>query len=369
MSGTDRTRSLRIAYLADPTSIHTARWVREFKDRGHECKVFTTRMPGEPLIEWVELLGREGFPGRLDLTVVRSLRCHLRLFQPHILHVHYALDYGAWAAASLFRPYVVTCWGSDIYVAPSLSRLERQKVVWGLHHASLVTADSLDLCRAAAKLGARRVQQIVIGVETSRFRPVTERPVNDVPVILSTRRLEPDYRVAVLVEAAAALKSYGMAFRLLIASFGSQLERLRRQVNDLGLSDRVELLGKVTDDEMLCLYQMSDVYVSVPVSDGTSVSLLEAMSCGLPVVASDIPANREGLGAGSPLLVPCANPHALADALASLLESPSTRRLLGMANRNRVVRDGNWSASMDRTESLYASLAFATDPEAQGGRI
>ena len=78
------------------------------------------------------------------------------------------------------------------------------------------------------------------------------------------------------------------------------MPHLRELVEQLGLNDRVDFLGHLDGEPALAAaYQRADLYVTVSESDGASVALLEAMACGLPVVATDIPANREWLTQGS----------------------------------------------------------------------
>jgi glycosyltransferase involved in cell wall biosynthesis len=96
------------------------------------------------------------------------------------------------------------------------------------------------------------------------------------------------------------------------------------------------------------------VAVSVPESDATSVSLLESMACGLAVVASDLPANRQWL----PLdcLVPVGNADALAAALVRLQLDDGHAAELATQNATRMVREGSRDAQMDRADALYRRL-------------
>jgi glycosyltransferase involved in cell wall biosynthesis len=351
---------MKIAFVGNPASVHVQRWVAEFIRRGHECRVFVVDQVQACEFETV-LLDGAGRGGLLGITErVRDLRRKLREFDPDVLHAHYALDYGTWAALSGFHPFILTLWGSDVLLAPGLSWLSRWKVKRALASADLITGDSADLLSAAeslARVPADRLVRLVMGVDTECLQPVAEPLQNPEPIILSTRRLEPLYRHDDLLRAASLLASDCIPFQLVVSSYGTAEEQLRALSKDLGLEARVTFTGRLAEEELLALYHRADIYVTVPETDGTSVSLLEAMACGLPVVASDLPSNREWLV--SDQLVPVGRPEVLAASLRSLIEDQESRRAIGIRNRRVVVESGNWRSEMDRMERLYETLRGA----------
>jgi glycosyltransferase involved in cell wall biosynthesis len=291
------------------------------------------------------------------LLRVSALRRLLREFAPDVVHAHYALDYGTWAALAGVRPLVVTCWGSDLFVAPQRSWVSRWKVRRALRDADVVTADSDDLLECAAALGAAvdGLTKVVFGADTTVFLPGDTSPCP--PVILSTRKLAPIYRIGDVILAAAKLKSDGHQFELVVSSSGPLSDELRELATAHGLDDAVRFTGRVDDAELVRLYRGATIYVSVPESDGTSVSLLEAMSCSLPVVASDLAANREWLAEQGDPLVPVGDVPALAAGLVRLLESDEERQRLGRANRAVVESRGDWRSEMNRMQAMYEELA------------
>lgn len=352
---------MRIAYIGNPTTVHIQRWVREFARRGHDCRLFAPAGPDLAGTDAVPI-GEAGRTG-VSSTVIRllDLRAHLHRFRPDVLHAHYALGYGTWAALSGFRPMVVTCMGSDLLVAPEQSWKSRLKVQLAMRRADLVTVNAGHLGSAAVRLGAApaRVARVVQGVFPDIFRPAPRAVGTDGPVILSTRHFHPVYRIADLVTAAVRLVRQGLAFRLLLAGRGPEEPALRAQVHRLGLDDRVTFLGQLDSELTLAAaYQGADLYVSVSESDGASVALLEAMACGLPVVATDIPANREWLtpGSGNPL-VRVGDDADIASGLAHFLKHPELGAPVGERNHRLALRSANWPVEMDRMEAHYRRLA------------
>jgi len=114
------------------------------------------------------------------------------------------------------------------------------------------------------------------------------------------------------------------------------------------------------------------VSVSVPLSDATSVAMLESMACGLAVLASDLPANREWLGDNEGLWVPVAGgdtvaASALAAALQALWQDGARARRLGQSHAARIQHDGRRETQMDAMAALYKRLLVEAGREGRKG--
>jgi glycosyltransferase involved in cell wall biosynthesis len=147
----------------------------------------------------------------------------------------------------------------------------------------------------------------------------------------------------VLLDAAARMHA---PFHVRIVGAGPQRDALERQIEELGLGDRVELAGPRTHDELPAEYAAADVVVVPSVADATGDRdglpnvVLEAMSCGRPVVGSDIGAVSSAVVDGrTGVLVAPGDAAALAGALEFLVDQPALRVRLGHGARARVERD------------------------------
>jgi glycosyltransferase involved in cell wall biosynthesis len=356
----DRRGPQRILFFADAASVHTRRWVAAMVERGSQAIVIT-RNPGEvPGAEQVITIapGSDKLSWFTALPEVRRVAAELmQRFKPDLIHGHYVTSYGMWAAAcGLNLPMVLTAWGSDILVTPRESRLMRLVVGWSLRRADLITADSLDMVEAIASYHpSASVQQILWGADTDRFCPGQPAPGFEV---VSLRSWEPNYNIELIVEAFArfvAQRPQAQACLHLLGG-GPMDAALRSQVEGLKLGPRVQFHGRVGDQAMVAAIQRSSVSVSVPTSDATSVSVLESMSCGLPIIASDLPANRQWIDARGGWITPVRDVQALTQALLQAHDQPEQARTMGQHNRERIERDASRRGQMDRMWLLYGQV-------------
>ncbi|WP_119153754.1 glycosyltransferase [Caldimonas tepidiphila] len=354
------TKARQLLFFADAQSVHTQRWVRAMLARGWRCTV-VSRLHAP--IEGAEVLALGTPDGRLGwFAAVPRVRALARAFRPDLVHGHYITSYGFWAAAcGLKKPLVLTGWGSDILVSPRRSRLVRLLTGWTLRRAALVTADSRDMLDEIAGYRPRaRLEQIYWGADTEKFRPrAGEAPPDGVFRIVSLRAWDDNYNIDVIVAAVARLRKRapGLPLELHLLGGGPLEAALRAQVAALGLADVVRLHGKVDEDRMAQLVNAASVSVSIPHSDATSVSLLESMAAGLPVLVSDLPANRQWVDEGQGgFLLPPRDAEGLAQALVALSADPARARRMGLHNRARVEPGAARRVQMDRMDALYREL-------------
>jgi glycosyltransferase involved in cell wall biosynthesis len=345
-----------LCLLGDANSVHLRRWAREMIERGWRVSVVTARPQSIDGVE--QRVIRPVRRSRDWLWRVGDARRAVAALAPDLVHAHYVSSYGYLAARCGCRPLVLTAWGSDLLVTPRHSRSMRWLTGWTLRRADLVTGDSLDL---VAEINRYRPNhpavQIHWGADMARFTPSpwSAREPFD---IVSLRSWEPNYRIDRIVAAIALLRPQAPA-RLHLLGGGSQEAALRAQVAALGLRDAVFFHGHVDDAAMVALLQRCKASVSLPDSDATSVSVLESMACGVPVVASDLPANRQWLGEEPRLLVPAGDAMALSRALRLLWQDEALARRVAEDQLKRMRRDGDRRVQMDHMDMLYSELLRA----------
>ena len=342
-----------LCLLGHAPSIHLQRWATAMAERGLRVSVVSAEPQAIDGVE-VHVLparGALGWFGRVP--AVRRLLAQLA---PDLVHGHYVTSYGMLAALGGRRPIVLTAWGSDLLVSPRESVLVRWLTGWVLRRAALITADSRDVLDAIATYRPHaRLEEIFWGADTGRFVPW---PVERKPAgfhVASLRAWEPNYRIEAIVEAVARLRASGPVTLHLLGG-GRGEAALRAQVARLGLGDAVVWHGKVDAARLPAVMAACHASVSVPASDATSVSLLESMACGLPVVVSDLPANRQWVAPEGGMVVDGGDPAAIAEALRTLRDDPARAATMGAHNRALVEARASSRVQMDRVAALYGEL-------------
>ena len=199
------------------------------------------------------------------------------------------------------------------------------------------------------------VHEIHWGVDRARFTPVPWEHKNGVQIV-SLRAWEPNYQIDTLIDALALLRQQlpDTPLQLHLLGGGSLEARLRNQVQARGLGQSVHFHGRLDDAGMAAVLARCKISVSVPASDATSVAMLESMACGLAVVASDLPANRQWINPA--LLVPAGDAQALAQVLQRLASDDEHARQAGERNAERIALDGDRKTQMDHIDHLYREL-------------
>jgi len=248
--------------------------------------------------------------------------------------------------------------GPDEAVKLKTSRVLTRRVLLSRIFGVAVTSHTMqEIAIQRFKLPPRNVHWIRTGVDVARFRPGLSRQwrqqlgIPDDQVVfgfLGGLRLEKDIPLLLRAFAAAQLPNS----RLLLIGDGDQRAQLEQLAGNLGLGDRILFPGFAPDPA--AALSALDVFTLSSSTEQTSNSLLEAMSCGLPAVVTDVGDNRAVLGGdGSSVVVPSGDESAYAAALASMARSADLRREWGERNRLRCLADYPQDRMIREYQSLY----------------
>ncbi len=350
---------LHLCFLADLGSAHTQRWLRFYIERGHRVSAITFR-PGPDIGASVHLVSPIVGGKARYVIAAPAVRRLVRSLAPDVLHAHHATSYGLLGAVARWHPFVITCHGSDLLVTPKRSPILGKSTAWALAQADIVTAPSAELELAALKLTSGRVRPHVFqyGLDLSLWRYRERTPTGRLVRIVSTRELGALYDVATLIRAMPIVRQYIDQVEVVVCSDGPQRSALERLTVELGVSDVVRFLGPLSEEALAGELRDADIYVSTSLSDGLSMSLLEAMATGLYPVVSDIPANRALIidGTNGSLFPPQAA-ESLATAIIDAARRGDDHLRVRQQNRMYVEQHADRGAILGRFERCYYALA------------
>lgn len=370
-------------------SYHIARALAE---REHEVDVLTTGWRGLPSEETVGGLGVYRVPvlGRGELStaslpsMLSFLPCGvakgcqvLREKRYDVLNTHFAIPSGPTGVvlSRLFKtPMVLTIIGGDIHdpskrLSPSGNRVLRGVVRRVLDSSSHIIAISEDIKRRAREdLHCRKdIEVIHYGLDAPRFEEKSraELGIPEEPVVLiAIGRLIKRKALDNLLMALSRLEHREL--RLLIIGEGPEEGHLRDLSERLGLSSRVEFLGPIWGERKFQYLAASDIFVLPSVHEGFGLAFLEAMHCGLPVIASSTGGQTDFLKDGETgFLVPVGDVDTLADRILRLTGNAALRERISRFNQEYVKRF-QISGVAERYEALFLQVIQRVRETASG---
>ncbi len=366
---------MKIALIHHRHHVHVYRWANHFAAMGHHVSVLTPSARLQDLdsrIQWHRIQGgsRRDMLCLLTSPLQPTPYRAVSRVRPDLVHVHWSATGGVGRITDVLGiPLVVTAWGSDVLVNfPGLrGRQQRTRNIANFRAASAITCDSELLASVIRERYAPKCDVHVIqwGVDLGTFTPSVSSHewrqrlrIPDGPVVLSTRSFRPNYNIDTIVEAVPRVTtSIPEATFVLKNTWSQDQQHIAERVSSLPCAATVRIVGEVDYDQMAAFYAMADVFVSVPSSDSSSVSLHEAMACGCTPIVSDVPANREWIEDGvNGRIVPVRDSQALSDAIIDVLRDDAFRAACRKTNI-RIVQDRcDHDREMARVEQLYESL-------------
>lgn len=304
-------------------------------------------------------------PG-IDLRLARELRRRIREGDIHIVHCHqYTPYFYGWLAARMTRASVVFTehgrFHPDRY---------RTRAKWLNRWMARTTAALVAISRATADALAeyefmprRRIQVIYNGIQGKTVTVEQTRSLagelalpEGARVLCMVSRLDPIKNHSLALKAFQTLCDRFDNLVLVIVGDGPERAAIEKQVRELGLSERVRLAGYSASPEQYTA--LADLYLLTSYSEGTSMTLLEAMSLGVAPVATDVGGNPEIIEHGSSgCLVPNDDRPSLVEALAGLLEQPDQIDRLGQGARQAFAARFSVATMVGEYNRLYNRVA------------
>jgi glycosyltransferase involved in cell wall biosynthesis len=279
-------------------SIHVYNYINLVKDYFDEIILITNKKREGTSVKTIELDFHLKLSSRLK--TVAKIKNLIQEYAPSIIHIHQVNSYAYYsllAARKSSAPKILTAWGSDILLSPKNSFLLKKMVQFNLRHADFFTSDSEFMAEEMRSLLPKRKLDILIanfGIE------IIEKDLLKENIIYSNRLHKKLYQIESVINAFKLFleNSIDKTWKLVIAATGEETNNLKSMVEHLNLKGNVEFVGWVDQEKNVEYYSKARLFVSIPESDATSISLLEAMAYGCIPVLSDLPANREWIDDG-----------------------------------------------------------------------
>ena len=359
---------MRILYFSKDYCPHDHRFLAALAESEHQ--VFFLRLErgprqteDRPVPSGIEQISWSGGlrPARLTdgPRLLLELRRILKRIQPDVVHAGPIQSCALLAAFSGFHPLLVMSWGFDLMKDVERGLLWRWATKYVLKRADWFTSDCEATHARAINFGLPSGRTTVFpwGVDLEHFSP---QPRQELPgrsagfTILCNRSWEPNYGVDVLAKAFVLVARQKPDVRLLLLGGGSQAELLKDIFTSGEVEERVDQGGHVPNTDLPRFYRMADLYISASHVDGSSVSLLEALSSGLPCLVSDIPANREWVTDGeNGWLFPDGDADALAARILQAIDQRDGLNEMGLVARCLAEARADWKKNFQILLSVY----------------
>ena len=351
---------MKILFLADARSVHIRRWMKFFQEQGDEIHLDSLETPPVPSPGIIQIKPKSRINWLNYFLATSEVKRAIRRINPDIVNAHFVPNYGFLGARANFRPLAVSVWGSDILISAKKSALHRRRASYVLRKADLLTSDSQYLSNEMIALGAdfSKIVAFPMCVERDIYPPPARKvSTGERITIVSTRKFEPVYNLELLIDAIPEVVRKNERVRFIIVGEGSQERILKQKIESEKCSAAVEFIGSLNRADLIALLQRSDIYVSTSLSDSTSVSLLEAMSCGLVPIVTDIPGNREWVqDQVNGYLTDTRQPSLLAQKILKVCENLKQLQPLVDRNQKLVEEKANYHSHLAQLREKFAKL-------------
>ena len=206
-------------------------------------------------------------------------------------------------------------------------------------------------------LNSKSINVVENGVDEKFFYPKKEKSEKTMKYAIFVGRIDREKGLFDLVECGRYIRRERPELNFIIAGKGRDLKKLINKIKKIGLQDKFIFLGQVEKDNLVKLYQNATFFIFPSYHEGLPSVILEAMSCGLPIIATDVRGNRDLIINGeNGIIVPPKEPKKLAEAINSLLEDEKLMEYLGKNARDTIIKKYTWDIVAKKMLKCYESL-------------
>jgi glycosyltransferase involved in cell wall biosynthesis len=365
---------MKLLLLADAGSTHTIKWVNSLIAKDVEIIIFSLSKFNHTDYVKSSLLtiyatdisssrninDKRIFKKSIYIKALPRIKKIIKKHKPDILHAHYASSYGTLGALSGMHPFILSVWGSDVFLFPRKNSVFKSIIKYNLKKADLVLSTSSMMAIETSKYTNKQIHVTPFGVDTSLFTPTEDSRKNHNQLVIGTiKKLDYIYGIDLLIKAFAILvnNNKNNELRLVVAGTGNEIDNLKKLAEQEGISDLVDFPGRISQKKVVEYLHLFDVFVALSRSESFGVAVIEAMSCGTPVVVSDaggLPEVVEDNVSG--IVVPKEDVEKAVAAIQQLITDKALRDKLSINGRNRVKEFYDWEKNVDLMYTHYETM-------------
>jgi glycosyltransferase involved in cell wall biosynthesis len=372
---------MKVIYFSLDYTPHDQRFLAALAETQHEIHYVrlqrgnrqTEDRPVPPSIHQAQWAGgQKPFEWRDLPRLVLDFRRLLREIQPDLVHAGPIQTCAFIACLAGARPLLTMSWGFDLMKDVERGAWWRFATRYTLERSRYFTSDAFVTRDKAVAYGMQPEKTVVFpwGVDLEHFTPKPrENPTGGQPedgfTLFCNRSWEANYGVDVLARAFVQVARQKENISLLLLGGGSQGSYIRQILESGGVLDRVSFPGHVGQKDLPRFYRMADIYISASHVDGSSVSLMEALACGLPCLVSDIPANKEWVFEGeNGWLFTDGDANALAEKILKAMEARANLPAIGQNARLSAQEKANWPKNFQKLLTAYEKTQTGSNAHA-----
>ncbi len=362
---------MRILYFSRDYCPHDHRILSAIVAGGHEVHYLRLedagrKLESRPIPEGVQVVqwrgGMKKFHWYDIPTLVLSLKEVIIDVRPDLIHAGPIQSVGLVSVLSGFHPLVSMSWGFDLMQDAEKTLFSRWVTRNVLLRSDWLFGDCQAVLNKAEEFGynLNRSSYFPWGVDLNHFSPGDGTRLRkqlgwtDNTILFCNRSWEPQYGVDIVAKAFVKASEVNGDLRLLLLGSGSQKENIEQILQDRKVKNKVVFAGQVLNTELPDYYRVADLYISASHTDGSSVSLMEALACGLPAAISDIPSNKEWVSPGEEgWLFTDGSVEELSVLMQKLIQEKVNLAVMEIKARRKAEKSADWNSNQQKMLKGY----------------
>ena len=360
---------MKIALISAASSVHILRWANALSEKGNDITVISLKNHIADKSLYNEKVNIIYLPFSAPFGYYLSVNALKKIVKKEkfdVLNVHYASGYGTLARLARLKKALLNVWGSDVYDFPYQSSFNMRLIKKNLGYFDHIASTSKCMAEQTKKLVERSDIEITpFGVDTLKFYSKPELKSENPIIIGTVKTLDTKYGIEDTIKAFMMLcdklkkENNNLLNNLKYEIYGKGplKEKLQSIIDSSEYKDKIELCGYVQNDKLPEILNSFSLFCVNSISESFGVAAVEAMACGIPVIASDADGFKEVIEDKiSGTIVEKGNVAAISDAMYALLTDKEKAKAYKNNGSERVKKYFNWNDNVDKMISTYKGM-------------